>query len=916
MNWRTYVRSRLPRLAVSPEREIEIVEELAAQLEATYEGARTRGASEGDAVGQAAAEVPDWKALALSLAGIERPQARGPAPGMIATGAFSGFAQDVRYATRSLMRAPGFAAATIVTLALGIGATTTVGSAAVGVLHRPLPFLDADRLVLITGSAVPGFPHTPLSVGDVMDLAENASLASMGAWSASPEMKMALGGDRPEEIQFAIATSGLFPTLGIEPLAGRWFQKQEDEPGATPVAVVDSRLWHRHFGSARPTELIGKTMVLNDQTYDIVGVLPEGFQFASFQRDVDVWLPLGRDPNQGRRFSRGTRYLGGIARLAPGVTLARASDAADEVARRLAAQFPDQYRNRHFDVMDLGAETRRDLRGSLVLLLGTALLMLVIACVNVANLIVMRASGRSREFAVRVSLGASRGRLARQLFAETATMVVGATVLGYAVSGASTGAIATLLERTPNPLLPYAFDASALRIDPMVSAVIALLSIVVCLAFAQTPLWRTAAANPADALRSSGVGAAGSSRRWRRGLIAVEVALSVMVLTGAGLLARSVSRLFEVDPGFRADQVLTVELNLRPSEYREPNALIGFYDRLLPAISAEPGVASVSLTEMAPLSGSDQSTSVFVEGRPLGEPATRPRVHQRSVGDSYFSTMGIPVTAGRAFTTSDRAESQHVTMVNETLARLLWPGEDPIGKRFSLDFEAMQFFRDRPPLIDLPSGWRVVVGVVGDVKHADLTSHAVPEAYQPLTQRPPRMATLVVRGTVGPEVLERTVRRAVARVDSQQPVGRVRAFSDLIAASTARPRSSAALLAVLAGLALGLAAIGIYAVVAYAMTLRVPEIGLRIALGADGWSIARLIGAEGLLPGAAGLAIGLAAALALSRVIESLLYQVSSRDPLTFGASALTIMLATIAACAIPVWRAVKLDPVAALRAE
>jgi len=662
--------------------------------------------------------------------------------------------------------------------------------------------------------------------------------------------------------------------------------------------------------------LQGKTLVLNGQAYDIVGVLPVGFRFGSSPNDVDVWLPLGRDPNQGRRFSRGTRFLGGIARLAPGVTLGQAADAVERVAQRLVAEYPDQYRNRRFEVIDFGGETRRDLRTPLALLLATAFLILVIACMNVANLIVVRASGRAREFAVRVSLGASRWRLAQQLIAEIGVVVLAAALAGFGLARVSTSAIAALLERTPNPLLPYAFTASAVRTDPLISMVVALLAVIACLAFAQTPVWRTCVHNPADALRASGVGAAVSSRRWRRGLIALEVALSVVVLTGAGLLARSVSRLYAVDPGFRADQLLTAELNLRPSEYRDPGAIVTFYDRLLPAIAAEPGVASASLTEMAPLSGADQSTAVFVEGRPPGEPATRPRVHERAVSTAYFRTMGIPIKTGRAFEDTDTGDGLRVTVVNETLARLLWPGESPIGKRFALDFEAMQFFRDRPPVLDLASGWRVVVGVAGDVKHANLTGDTVPEAYQPLAQRPPRMATLVIRGAADTGALERTIRRVVAGIDPQQPIGRVRAFSELISASTARPRSSAELLAVLAGLALGLAAIGIYGVVAYAMTLRVPEIGLRMALGADRWSIARLVGAEGLVPCAAGLAMGIAAAIGLSRVIESLLYQVSARDPLAFGASALTIVAATLAACAIPVWRAVRLDPVAALRAD
>jgi predicted permease len=941
MNWRRYVRDRLGRLDVAPEREIEIVDELAMQLEATYSRERGRGAGHADAMARASAEIPDWGTLAATLRGIERRPDPTPAPGLNAAGWISGLAQDVRHSWRSLTRAPGFLIASTLTLALGIAATTAIGSAAIGVLWRPLPFPEPERLVLVTGSPMPGWAHTPLSFADAHDLAElTSAFESFGAWASAPEMRVpfATGDSRPEEVQFALANAGFLPALGLAPALGRWFVPKEDELGAEPVAIISDGLWRRAFGSslspafartdtprapARSAEaafgreggnLSNLKLDLDGRTYDVVGVLPPGFAFGSAPREIDVWLPFGRDPVIGRRFSRGTRFLGAVGRLTPGVTRQRAEEHVELLAKRLAAELPDQYRDRHFEVLSLEDEVRRDLRAPLVLLLAAAAFMLTIACVNVGNLMVVRASARAREFAVRVSLGAGRGRLIRQLIVETALVVAAGSIGGTVLAVLATGLISRLLERTPNPFIPLAFGASAFAVDLRVLVLAALVASGICVVVARASMSRLSIANPADVLRAGHT--VGGSRRWRRSLIAVEVALSVMLLAGAVLFARSLARLDTVDPGFRAEHVLTAEINLRPTSYGNPRAAASFYDRVLAEIGSAPGVMSASLTEFAPFAGADSSNGVFIEGRDLGDPVTRPRVHQRAIGPAYFEAMGIPLKAGRIFDAHDTAEGERVTIVNETLARQLWPGESALGKRFSLDYEAMRFYRDRPPTIDLPAGWRTIVGIVGDVRHAGPTSEPVPEAYQPAAQRPPRTATFVVRGALNPIALESGLREAVARVDPRQPLGRVRPLEDLVAASTARPRSSATLLEVLAGLAIALAAIGIYGVVAFSMRLRIPEIGVRLALGASRWSIVRLVSAEGLVPCVIGIAAGATATIGLSRYVESLLYQVSSKDPFTYASSASVILVVAVTACAAPVRRALALDPVSALRSE
>jgi putative ABC transport system permease protein len=829
-------------------------------------------------------------------------------------GRFADLRADLRTAIRSLRHAPLTSLGSLVTLAIGIGATTALFSVANGVLFKPLPFPNADRLVVVSGSPIPGWPSTPLSFADATDIAGSGVFESFGSWMATSESRVPLSADHdPEEVQFAIASASFFDVLGVMPVEGRTFTTADDQLGAPPTVIVTHGLWQRRFGPA--TRLNGQTLALDGRPHDIVGVLPPGFRFATLARDPDVWLPLSRDANPGRRFSRGTRYLVGVGRLKEGQSLDAARSGMAVLSAGLAKQFPQFYKGRGFDVTRLSDRVSGGLRAPLALLLGAVVFVLLLACANVAGLLLARGSERQREMAIRTAMGASRWRLARQMLVECAVLSTAAGVAGILIAVPGVRVLSTLMAGTPSPFVPYTFQAGELGIDLRVLAFTAVVSLLTGVLFGMAPAWQASRTDPHDTLAQTSHGGSPGRRRLRVGLVTAEIALSLVLLAGAGLLIQSLLNLERTNPGFDAENVLAMDL-LLPGADASPQRTAAFFEAVLTRLQALPGVSAAAFTEVAPLSGSDQSTSLYVDGRPIVDAVDMPRAHHRSVSAGYFELMDIHAKDGRTFSDWDTAGSARVAIVNETLARQLWPGEPAVGKRIALDFEALRFYRDRAPQLDLQAGWREVIGVVGDVRHAALQTAPPPEAYVPATQRPVRAATVLVRAVTPPADLARGARAQVAGVDPRQPVANVRTLEDSIYLSAARPRSTTRFLSALALVGLLLAVIGIYSIVAHMVAARTREIGVRMALGATRRQVLWLVMRHSLAIGAAGIGCGLVAAIALAGLLQSALVNTAPRDPMILAAAAMMLLAVTAAASAMPARRAMRIDPVTTLRAE
>ena len=924
MDWRHYVRSHLhparqsprgggpglPPLAIPAEREAGIVDELALQLEAIYDRAIAEGATHTEAMTKAAADIGDWNELGASLVTTMGVCQDPEPPGS----RFTDMRADSRTAMRSLRRAPVTALGSLVTLAIGIGATTALFSVANGVFFKPLPFPNANRLVVVSGSPVPGWPSTPLSFADAADIGASSVFEAFGSWMATSESRVPLSADHdPEEVQFAIASASFFAVLGVTPAQGRNFATADDQLGAPATVIVSHALWQRRFGPA--TKLNGQTLALDGRPHDIVGVLPPGFRFATLAKDPEVWLPLSRDANPGRRFSRGTRYLVGVARLKEDQTIAGARSGMTVLAAGLAKQFPQFYKGRGFDVTLLSERVSGGLRAPLALLLGAVALVLLLSCANVAGLLLARGSERQREMAIRTAMGASRWRLARQMLVECGVLSLTAGAAGILIAVPGIRVLSALMAATPSPFVPYTFQAGELGVDVRVLAFTAVVSVVTGILFGMAPAWQASRTDPHDTLAHTSHGGAPGRRRLRVGLVTGEIALSLVLLAGAGLLIRSLLNLEHTDPGFDAENVLAIDL-LLPGADASAQRTTAFFDAVLARMKALPGASAAAFTEVAPLSGSDQSTALYVDGRPIVEAVDMPRAHHRSVSAGYFELMGIRAKDGRTFSEWDAAGSARVAIVNETLARQLWPGERAIGKRVALDFEAMRFFRDRAPQLDLQAGWREVIGVVGDVRHSALQAAPPPEAYVPATQRPVRSATLLVRAITPPADLARAARAQVSAVDPRQPVANVRTLEDSIYLSAARPRSTTRFLSALAIVGLLLAIVGIYSIVAHMVAARTREIGVRMALGATRPQVLWLVMRHSLAIGAAGVACGLAMATALAGLLQSALVDTAPRDPTILASAAALLLAVTAAAAAVPARRAMRIDPVTALRTE
>jgi putative ABC transport system permease protein len=801
--------------------------------------------------------------------------------------------QDVRYALRRLRRSPGFTVVAVLTLALGIGANSAIFSVVNAVLLRSLPYEEAERLVLVAHVNREGNP-APMSPANFRDVrAEARSLEDLSFWHYSGRTLTGVGD--PVRLQGAAVGERFFEVMRARPLLGRTFRADENEPGRNRVAVLGHAFWQQRFGA--DPRVVGRTVTLDGEPYEVVGVMPEEFGFPG---NRDLWFPREYDADFVSDASRGAWFISGIGRLKPGVPHEQAAREVAALGKRLQQQYPDSNTGLEFTSVSLYEQTVGNVRVSLLVLLGAVGLVLLIACANVANLLLARAAAREGELAVRTALGAGRGRLVRQLLAESVILGLlgGAAGLLLAVWGTS-----ALVALEPQGI-PRLADV---RVDGTVVAFTLGVALLSGLLFGLLPAMQVTRSGLAGSLREGGRGALSGrgSIRTRNALVVAEMALAVVLLAGAGLLIRSFVQLQSVDPGFRSEGALSFTLALPDAAYGEGDAGAVFYRGLLERLEALPGVRSAAAVSDLPMGNSANFLTFEVEGREPPTPGQEPVSQILRVTPDYFRTLGIPVARGREFSAEDRAGAPGVVVINQETARRFFPGEDPIGKRILLSLG--------PDTTSVP--WEVV-GVAGDVRQFGVDADPQPAMYFPAAQGPSGSMGVVVRTAVPPLSLAGAVRRAVAGLDPNLPVNELRPLEQLTADSVSQPRFYMLLLSVFAGTALALAAIGIFGVISYGVAQRTREIGVRMALGAEPASVLRVVVGGALGLAGIGVGLGVLGALAGTRLLSGLLYGVAATDPLTYAGVAVLLLGVAALASWLPARAAVRVDPVVALRAE
>ena len=789
--------------------------------------------------------------------------------------------QDLSYAVRRLRQAPGFTLVAVATLALGIGATTAIFSVVNAVLLRPLPFPEPDRLVRVA-QTWKGRPvvYSPPNFLDV----EAQSTAFSGLAAVDGGGVTLTGQGTATRLEGAGVSASFFDVLRVRPLHGRGFVAGENEPGRNKVAVLGYPLWRDRFGA--DPGVVGRTVSLNRQPHVVVGVAPPGFRYPE---DAEIWTPMEYD-QRFRTDSRGAWYLTVVGRLREGATVDGAREEVSTIAARLAQVYAADNEGVGGTVTPLLDATVGESRQALLVLLGAVGLVLLVACVNVANLLLARIAARETELAVRAALGAGRGRLVRQLLTESLLLALlgGLAGLGLAILIVD-GLVA--LQPQGLPRLPE------VSVNRAVAGFAAALSLVTTVLFGAVPALQTSRRATAQALRQGGRGILTDGRgRLRGGLVVGQIALAMVLLAGSSLLLRSFARLRSVDPGFRTENALAFRVSLPDSAYSEDAQLISFHDELQRRLEAVPGVRSVGAVAGLPLSGGRFNISFTVDGRPEVPPAQQPSMEVRMATPSYFRTLGIPVRRGRGFTDADGPEAPQVVVLSESAVRRFFPDEDPIGKTIRL---GLGRGRGR-------KAGGEVVGVVGDVKELGLAADSPPEVYLPYAQFPIQSMEVVLRTEVEPRSLAAVAERVVHGLDPELPVARVATLDEVLARSVSEPRFYALLLGSFAAIALFLAALGLFGVMSYTVAQRTRELAVRIALGARRETLLRMVLREALLLGAVGAAIGLVGALLLSHVLASMLFSLSPRDPATLGAVGVLLLATAILASYVPARRATR----------
>jgi putative ABC transport system permease protein len=803
--------------------------------------------------------------------------------------------RDLRYGIRLLMKNPAFSVIAILTLALGIGANTAIFSVVNGVLLRPLPYREPGRLVLILEKS--SYPILSTSYQNYVDWRDQSrSFTSMEATRGTT--LTITGGGEPERLNARMTTAGLLPMLGIPPELGRSFRPEEDRANGAPVALLSHGLWQRRFGASR--DILGKTITLDSKPYTVVGVMPAGFQVLQ-PADVFVpftpWavtLPDDRDWHPG---------IVPLARLKPDVSREHARTEMVGIAKRLEQQYPLYNTGKSADVVGVQEQLVHGSRPALLLLLGAVSFVLLIACANVANLVLVRAVGRGREVAIRSALGANRGRMIRQLLTESVLLAALGGTAGLFMAWAALDSLLSLAADSVPKGVPIAIDGWVLLFTASVSLLTGIL-------FGLFPALRTARLDLRETLNEGSRGStAGPGQQRLRGLlVSSEIALTVILLIGSGLLLRSFSRLQDVPPGFRPDHLLVADLPLSQTAYAEPARRYAFFDRLIERAAALPGVRSAAAASFLPVSGGGSIIHFNIKGRPPKGPKDFTAAGYRAITPGYFETLGVPLLQGRLPTAADREGTHPVVVINAMMRKTYFAGGNPLGKVMQIG---------ATPDDQVP--WMEIVGVVGDVRPG-LGVDPQAEMYLPYRQAdgvlPEFQLTVVLRTAGEPLAQAPALRAALMEIDRDQPLVKIRTMEDNMATSVAQPRFRAWLIGIFATMALLLAAVGVHGVMSYTVVHRTSEIGVRVTLGAQPAAIFRTILGQGLKFALMGVGIGLAAGLALGRLMQSFLFGVSAYDPLTFVVVPLVLVVVAAAASFVPACRAIRIDPIAALRYE
>jgi putative ABC transport system permease protein len=801
--------------------------------------------------------------------------------------------QDLRFALRQLLKNPGFSIVAVLTLALAIGANTAIFSAIDAVLLHPLPYPDPARLVSVGENLKHfGLQKIPASPPEVIDYRNMVtSFSAIGAATDDTTFTLTGKGD-PEIVPGMQITASVFSILGVKPIAGGLFASEAEQAGKDHVAVISEGLWKRRFGGDR--SIIGRTIEINRESYLVAGVIRP---ILEFQLAGDIWTPIVLLPENPATSSRGSQYLHVIGRLKPGVTMALANAEFQTIATRLASQHPDFYKPEYgysLEVDPLAEQAGGDLKTPLLVLIGAVAVVMLIACVNVSNLLLARAMSRKKEISIRAALGAARGRVIRQMLTESVLLALIAGALGLALAMCG---LLLYARFGPHELIRGTQPA----INGWVMAFTMLISIAASVIFGLAPALETSRIDLNDALKESSRGATGSRRLLRESMVAIEVAASLMLLIGAGLLVRSFIRLEHADPGFRAENVLAGALVLPVNQYKQPAQIAAFETSLLERASSLPGVAQAAAINLMPFSGDYSAGSFDIAGHPHDPNTPEPVVIKSSTTPGYLQALGIPLIRGRWFTSADVANSTPVAVIDETVAKKYFSNLDPIGMQISCTVAKVNC---------------TIVGIAGATKYKDLSEPPEPNIYYAAAQMPKPIMYLMIKTVGDPLKLAAALRHEVAQLDPKLPLSRVDTLEHTLALSLAQERFSIQLMSVFAALAAILAALGIYGVLAYLVDQRRRELGIRIALGATRGNVLALVVRQGSTPVAIGLAAGIAGAFWLTGVLQSLLFEVSATDPLIFAAITLGLIAVSLVAMVVPARRAAGVDPLEALRHE
>ena len=798
--------------------------------------------------------------------------------------------QDFRFAARLLRKSPGFTAIAIAAIALGIGANTAIFSVVNGVLLKGLPYRDPDGIVMVWERNIPRDRKTN-SVGPANFLEwrdQNHVFEQMAATTPVFGANLTGAGD-PVEVRTQMVNAEFFSILGVSPELGRPISREEDEKDAN-VVVITHRLWQQRL---QGQDIVGRQITLNGRSWTVVGVMPAGFYFRD--RTIDVWYPIGFTADSRQPHGRS---LAPIARLKPGVSVAQAQAEMDTIMARLTARWPEFDTGWATNVRPIEDEITGDVKPALVILLGAVGFVLLIACANVANLLLARATARQRELAVRSALGASRGRLVRQLLAESLLLAMGGGVAGLVLAW---GGVRLLTSNVGDQIAFPRIDAVGL--DARVLAFTAGIAILSGIIFGFAPALTSAAINLNDALKEGGrSGSSGRSGKLRSAFVVVEVALALVLLVGAGLLLRSFARVLSTDPGFSASNVMTAQLTLPAAKYDGLAKRTQFWDGLLQRVRVLPGVTSAATVSFLPMNGLGSATSFEVVGQPKPAPGQGPGATIKVINGDYFAALGIPLVRGRLFTDREQQVENRYAIVSETLARKFFPHQDPIGQHLLVSWYG--------------EGADEIVGVVGDTKMVTMEEEMYPAIYYPYSRTPYNANTIVVRTAGNPSLVASSLVQAVHQIDADLPVSNLRSMDEVIARSMAQRRIVMVLLAVFAAVALLLATVGIYGVMSYMVSQRTQEIGIRMALGADRGGVVMMVLRQALKLAVVGLGAGLVTAAALTGLLRTMLFDVQPGDPVTFLVVVVGLFAVAAFATAVPALRATRIDPLQALKAE